>query len=164
MVVQKITYDDKSYLNQNPSIADVNKVNDTDMNEIKSVVNNNATILQGNTTYSLNETDTGKTWIDGKPIYRKVIDFGTLPNTSEKHVNLNINNLEKIIFLYGLAYNTQNGNYFPMPNGSISLTPYLMDLAIADGTGYTNALRIRTQNDRSMFTAYIIVEYTKTTD
>ena len=164
MAVQTITYDDKQFLNQNSDIADVNKCNDTDMNEIKAVVNNNATILQGNTTYSLTETDTGKTWINGKPIYRKVIDFGNLPNTSEKHVNLNINNLEKIIFLYGLTYNTQNGNYFPIPNGSISLTPYLIDMAIANGSGYTNALRIRTQNDRTMFTAYIIIEYTKTTD
>lgn len=31
----KITYNDKTYLNQNPSIADENKVNDTDMNELK---------------------------------------------------------------------------------------------------------------------------------
>lgn len=45
MAVQKITYDDKSYLNQNSDIADVNKCNDTDLNEIKSVVNNNATEL-----------------------------------------------------------------------------------------------------------------------
>jgi hypothetical protein len=45
MAVQTITYDDKSYLNQNSEIADVNKINDTDMNEIKSVVNNNATEL-----------------------------------------------------------------------------------------------------------------------
>ena len=37
----KITYDNKSYLNQNGSIPNVNKVNDTDMNEIKTVVNTN---------------------------------------------------------------------------------------------------------------------------
>lgn len=46
MAVQTITYDDKSYLNQNSDIADVNKVNDTDMNEIKAVVNNNATEVE----------------------------------------------------------------------------------------------------------------------
>lgn len=45
MAVQNITYDDKSYLNQNSDIADVNKCCDSDMNEIKSVVNNNATEL-----------------------------------------------------------------------------------------------------------------------
>ena len=37
----KITYQDKSYLNQNANIPLVNKVADTDMNEIKSVVNGN---------------------------------------------------------------------------------------------------------------------------
>lgn len=42
MAVQKITYDDKQYLNQQSDIADINKVKDTDMNMIKSVVNNNA--------------------------------------------------------------------------------------------------------------------------
>lgn len=31
----KITYNDKTYLNQNSSIADENKVKDTDMNELK---------------------------------------------------------------------------------------------------------------------------------
>lgn len=42
MAVQTITYGDKSYLNQNADIPATNKVQDTDMNEIKSVVNNNA--------------------------------------------------------------------------------------------------------------------------
>lgn len=42
MAIQTITYDNKVALNENPGIADVNKVTDDDMNEIKSVVNNNA--------------------------------------------------------------------------------------------------------------------------
>lgn len=37
----KITYDNKSTLNPQPSVADVNKVTSGDMNEIKSVVNTN---------------------------------------------------------------------------------------------------------------------------
>ena len=47
MAVQTIAYDDKSYLNQNANIPNVNKVTDSDMNEIKSVVNNNAYELIG---------------------------------------------------------------------------------------------------------------------
>ena len=43
MAVKTITYEDKQYLNQNADIPATNKVQDTDMNEIKSVVNNNAT-------------------------------------------------------------------------------------------------------------------------
>lgn len=45
MAVQTITYGDKSYLNENADIPATNKVQDTDMNEIKTVVNNNATEL-----------------------------------------------------------------------------------------------------------------------
>lgn len=39
----KITYENKVALNQNSSIPNINKVNDTDMNMIKNVVNNNET-------------------------------------------------------------------------------------------------------------------------
>ena len=46
MAVQTITYGDKSFLNENANIPATNKVQDTDMNEIKSVVNNNATIQE----------------------------------------------------------------------------------------------------------------------
>lgn len=41
----KITYSNKSYLNQNPSVPSANKVEDVDMNEIKSVVNGNDTLM-----------------------------------------------------------------------------------------------------------------------
>lgn len=37
----KITYEDKEFLNKKENIADKNKVNDTDLNEIKEVVNGN---------------------------------------------------------------------------------------------------------------------------
>ena len=46
MSIQKITYTDKQQLNANASINAINKVQATDMNEIKSVVNTNAD-LQG---------------------------------------------------------------------------------------------------------------------
>ena len=36
----QITYDDKVYLNENASVPAINKVQDIDMNEIKSVINN----------------------------------------------------------------------------------------------------------------------------
>ncbi|MBQ5474260.1 MAG: hypothetical protein IIT65_06080 [Lachnospiraceae bacterium] len=37
----QITYDTKVALNSNDGVADINKVNASDMNEIKSVVNGN---------------------------------------------------------------------------------------------------------------------------
>ena len=50
-----ITYDNKSTLNPQPSVADANKVTSDDMNEIKSVVNTNYEEV-GNIT-NLNTTD-----------------------------------------------------------------------------------------------------------
>ena len=32
--------------------------------------------------FRTNETLTNQTWIDGKPIYRKVVDLGVMPNTA----------------------------------------------------------------------------------
>ena len=37
----KITYEDKEFLNKNEDIANNRKVNDTDLNQIKEIVNNN---------------------------------------------------------------------------------------------------------------------------
>ena len=46
-----ITYQDKSAVNTNSGVADVNKVNASDMNEIKTVVNGNYTELAPTTLY-----------------------------------------------------------------------------------------------------------------
>lgn len=45
MAISQITYTNKEALNENASIPDINKVKADDMNEIKSVVNGNATEL-----------------------------------------------------------------------------------------------------------------------
>lgn len=49
MAVSTITYTNKVALNENASVADINKVKAEDMNEIKSVVNNNASETNANT-------------------------------------------------------------------------------------------------------------------
>ena len=45
MALQNISYTNKEALNQNSSVADINKVKADDMNEIKSVVNNTANAI-----------------------------------------------------------------------------------------------------------------------
>lgn len=45
MAINKIQYQNKVAIEDDPSVAEINKVTDTNMNEIKSVVNNNADIL-----------------------------------------------------------------------------------------------------------------------
>lgn len=46
--MNEITYQNKVALNENPEIADINKVTDDDMNEIKSVVNTNSRTSSNN--------------------------------------------------------------------------------------------------------------------
>jgi hypothetical protein len=55
----QITYADKSAINVNPDIADTNKVNAADMNEIKSAVNDNDTKISGLTGKSLYKNTSG---------------------------------------------------------------------------------------------------------
>ena len=59
----KITYTNKVALNENPEIANINKVTDDDMNEIKQVVNDNY-----NNTIQITDTEPtdsdNKIWID----------------------------------------------------------------------------------------------------
>lgn len=106
--------------------------------------------------YSLDEVVIGK-WINGKPIYRKVIDFGSLPNSDIKTVPLNINNLDNVIKLFAIA--TTGTVIRCLPASSPIGEAYNIDIDI-NGTN----IEIRTGIDRSSYTAYIIVEYTKTTD
>lgn len=49
MALAKITYADKVKLEDQPSVADANKIKDSGMNEIKSVVNAIATQTDENT-------------------------------------------------------------------------------------------------------------------
>lgn len=55
----QITYADKVALNVNSNIADINKVNASDMNEIKQVVNDNANTLDNkiSNTYGISQTE-----------------------------------------------------------------------------------------------------------
>ena len=53
-----ITYNNKSFLNQNADIPNVNKVTDNDMNEIKSVVNANYDAMMDELYYKNGDTFT----------------------------------------------------------------------------------------------------------
>ena len=129
-----------------------------DDNHIKEVTN----------AYSTNEQIIGK-WIDGKPIYRKVIDLGALPNTSTVNIPHNIDNLDRIISMRGIAKSPNQNLLLPFPYGTGN------DGLNSDGTVKVNSVPINiyeqqgnivvyTLSDRSNMTGYVILEYIKTTD
>ncbi len=117
------------------------------------------TKLTSLTTYSTEEINTGKKWIDGKPIYRKVIDCGALLNNTIKTVAHNISNLDFVIFLNGTSYSSTTGNYFPLPYVADSLQ------AIVKIWATDTNIYLQTTADRTDYTkTYVTIEYTKTTD
>lgn len=102
--------------------------------------------------YSTAETDTGKTWIDGKRIYRKVFT-GTFNNGNV--VSTNLDNIDEITLFQG---NTT------FSNGFSSMLPYADSHIVA-------SVRLNEDNDFVFWlespwannTYKIIIEYTKTT-
>ena len=116
------------------------------------------TEAQKSLVYSQNEIDTGKIWIDGKKIYRKVIDCGTLPNNLIKNVPMNITNLNQITDLTITTTDPTSNVTIQLPFRNI-------------GGGHIEAYRrndnisLITNADWSSYTkTFAIVEYTKTTN
>lgn len=211
----KINFNDKTYLNQNPSIADENKVKDTDMNELKYGVNdilqlmgllsdtyNTSTsytagdrVIHNNQIYecisstsgtwdstkwdlvplfynqyinssliqekfSTTETKTNKIWIDNKPIYRKVVDCGSLTNATTKNVNHGISNVDTVTNFMLIAKNPTASTWIPIPYTNKSSATYQVDVYISN-----TQIVISCGDNKSSYTlSKAIVEYTKTTD
>ena len=164
--MSKITYANKVAINENAEILDINKVTDSNMNEIKAVVNNNDdemitinTNLTNATTYSTDEIRVG-TWM-GKPLYRKVFT-GTLNNSSVVSVNISELNCEICYFKNGFLISAGGPTYpIPYEYGDDSLNT-TCEINISQ-----SIFKLMNGNSSSSYTRgtyYIILEYTKTTD
>ena len=118
--------------------------------------------------YSTNETVIG-TWIDGKPIYRKVVDLGILPNTITVRIPHNIDNLDRIISMKGMA-KSSNQNLLLRFRYSVGKNGFNRDGTVKLNTVPSNIYEeqgnivVYTLSDRSEMTGYVILEYIKTTD
>lgn len=106
--------------------------------------------------YSTSEQDTGCKWVDGKPIYKKTIDIGALPNATTKNIAHGISALGIMLDMRGVAFYT-NGISLPLPFVAIS------QASISTNATSTDVV-ITTANDRTAASGYITLWYTKTTD
>jgi hypothetical protein len=105
--------------------------------------------------YSTSEIEIG-VWIDGSKLYRKVIDFGALPDSTSKSVAHNITNLDTIVSLIVFANSIQGGG-IPIPHATTTTPAYVYVS--------TTSVTIATTNDRTPYTnTYVTIVYTKTTD
>jgi hypothetical protein len=159
MALTQITYSNKETLNEQPSIADINKVTADNMNEIKSVVNNGITtidrIISGEV-YSTDEVKTNKVWIDNKPIYRKCIANGSSATNGSKFSLNSISNIDTITNIISKEVRTTGaeifGNYYDGTSNKFTLQYY------------SNNNEINTWAGSEQYIVTIFVEYTKTTD
>ena len=143
----------------NAIVGDLEELETTDKTDVVSAINElntNINSLDDRDNYSTTEQVIG-TWIDGKPIYIKVIQCGALPNNANKDVTHNIQNLGTTIKCNGMAIRTSDSRALTIPDS----TP---NAEIVCGVTNTNVY-ITTNNDRSTFDdSFLVLEYTKTTD
>lgn len=100
-------------------------------------------------------------WIDGKPLYRKVLSTVGLTEATKKSIAYNIDNLDKIWIENGFAINALRIVTVPMVgyNGNVSEK---IDVWIEK---QENVVKLYSNSGwGNDWTFYIIINYTKTTD
>ena len=93
---------------------------------------------------STNEHWTGRSWINGKPIFRKVVDIGAFPDMSTKTVAHGITDIDEWIDYRVVGINSTKEN----PTFTLGLTAVNVE--------------VTTPIAMSTFSGYAILEYTKT--
>ena len=135
----------------NPRVMadNIRKLSDKQIAEAAEIV-----ALQGDIealgSYSTTEVDTGKKWIDGSAIYRKVFVIENLPNSTTDTVAHNISNIGVVTALYGVAQYATGHWGLTIPYSTVILLRY----------NATN-LAITTTSDYTYASAIIVLEYTK---
>lgn len=166
--MSKITYTNKVAINENVEIPDINKVTDSDMNEIKTVVNNNDdnmtainTNLTNATTYSTDEIRVG-TWMN-KPLYRKVYILSAVAGNSSYTLNPAPSNVDLMWFDLSATFLLQESTGYARQG---------IDAGASD-PGYDFSARVVSKESVNIYvgnsiannsTIYATLLYTKTTD
>ena len=111
--------------------------------------------------YSTSEFDTGGKWIDGKPIYRKVIECGALPDATTKRVATGVSNVDTLISLKGMAY--APAAIIPLPFTDLQNIAQQIRIYY-ETSGSSIALSTAGNFSTTYPNTIAIIEYTKTTD
>ena len=133
-----------------PSMASVvNEINNstTDTYSCKNIDDR----FNGNRIYAQTEIDTGKLWIDGKSIYRKVVS-GSISGTTG---TIQVPNLETLVKYYGICTIAGGTDKRPFPFYEANTSGHLFDFSMF-GSGFINYV-----SNWSTATYTIVLEYTK---
>lgn len=123
--------------------------------------------VAGGMVYSNNEVDTGNNWIDGRPIYRRVLSIPSLTTGATGLVSLgySVAQIDTIISARGFALGPSNNWLKPIPMSDINSAMYsiLCDLDVSD----QDDMQVRVGCGSSLALpngGFVIVEYTKSDD
>lgn len=107
--------------------------------------------------YSTTEQKTPYTWTNGKPVYKKTVNTGAMPNNARKLVAHGISNLGFIISMSGAAYGSNT--FVPIPFADVTAASVIgLYASTTDLIIYTGV------NASYLKTSYVTLYYTKTTD
>ena len=107
--------------------------------------------------YSTDEQVIG-TWVNGETLYRKTINFGALPNATDKSVAHEISNLGYVCKADAVGHNTTSGLRIPFPMTNSGYLNQQVSWWITD-----TSIVFRTAVDYSSTNVcYVTLEYTKT--
>ena len=117
--------------------------------------------LKKQKTMSETEHFTGEYYLDNKPIYAKTMYIESLPNNKMETYNNNISNVDKIWIDNSKCFVIWNesGNVGTLPFVNVYDSKYLIEIFTSK-----TAVAIATGDDRSTASAYVTLNYTKTTD
>lgn len=135
---------DNIQLNTSVDLSTLNN----DVNQLQTQVNNLSD-------YSTSEQRIG-TWIDGKPLYRKVIYDTTSRSAGNYNISHGISNYGEIISYKVMCYQSSTTIHDGSSTSALSSSERV--------TSYFNGNNISIRTSWAIVKTIIIIEYTKTTD
>ena len=109
------------------------------------------------------EFDTCKVWIDTRPIFGVVVNFGALPNSTEKRVASGVTAGATVLSVNGYSKDTTDVvATIPLPYSSVVAAGIPMSAVQVYHDDATQEVVVLTSIDRSAYTeTYIVLEYVK---
>ena len=143
-------------------------------NQRKCYINNDEILTKKCLVYSTSEVNTGETWIDDKPIYRKTFTGASI-SSNIQNIDVSDLNIDTVFFntnksYLNWSYGSVGGRYAPIIQTAVSRagTTSEPDVGFYQSEVYTNTakttLTINCGKNMVIGEWAITIEYTKTTD
>lgn len=129
--------------------------------EVLQVYDDSGNLVTPNA-YSLSEIRIG-TWIDGRPIYRKVIPFNFSSSANRVNIKHGISNIDNVIKAYGFINNPGEARFIPQIFYTME-SLYSVTLYVVTAANFSVFYGDWTKDRANTLHPVAILEYTKSTD